>query len=179
MDYTPIASFSVPLAQPKERHRTGAGGRMYTPERTVAAEEAIGLKFLEAARGHRVDETGRFRLRIAIAGANAAADLDNLAKTVMDALQGLAYKNDKQVDELYVRRIPGREKRTTVAIYRIEEGSLCHGFASTTTSRTTGRSSRSRTALTDFTRPRFSAVPSGLLTGIFRKTGSIWSRRAA
>jgi crossover junction endodeoxyribonuclease RusA len=116
-------SFSVPLAQPKERHRKGAGGRMYTPEKTVAAEEAIGLAFKNAARGHRPDDSTRWKLRIAVAGANAAADVDNLAKTVMDGLQGLLYVNDKQVDELHVRRLPGREKRTTVAVYRIEESS--------------------------------------------------------
>lgn len=116
-------TFSVPLAQPKERHRKGAGGRMYTPEKTVAAEEAIGLAFKNAARGHSPDEIARWKLRIAVAGANRAADLDNLAKTVMDGLQGVLYVNDKQVDELHVRRLPGREKRTVVAVYRIEESS--------------------------------------------------------
>jgi len=119
--YSPIASFTVPLAQPKERHRT-AGGRTYTPAKTAAAEEAIGFKFLEAARGHRVDEAGRFRLRIAVRGANPLSDLDNHAKTVMDALNGICWKSDNQVDELLVRRLSGREKQTVIVIYRIEEG---------------------------------------------------------
>lgn len=123
MDYRPVASFSVPLAQPKERHRKGAGGRMYTPEKTAVAEEAIGLKFIEAARGHRVDDKGRFRLRIAVRGANPLSDLDNHAKTVMDALNGICWKGDNQVDELLVRRLDGAEKQTIVVIYRIEEGS--------------------------------------------------------
>jgi crossover junction endodeoxyribonuclease RusA len=118
-----LVMFSVPLAQPKERHRKGAGGRMYTPEKTVAAEEAIGFAFKGAARGHRPDDTTRWGLQIAVSGANAAADVDNLAKVVMDGLQGVLYVNDKQVDELHVRRLPGREKRTEVTVYRIEEGS--------------------------------------------------------
>jgi crossover junction endodeoxyribonuclease RusA len=116
------AVFWVPLAQPKERHRKGAGGRMYTPEKTVAAEAAIGFAFKGVARGHVPDDSTRWKLRIAVAGANRAADVDNLAKTVMDGLQGVLYVNDKQVDELHIRRLPGREKRTTVAVYRIEEG---------------------------------------------------------
>lgn len=119
---TLLVSFDAPIAQPKERHRKGAGGRMYTPEKTVAAEEAIGWAFKNAARGHRVDKESRFGLVIAVAGANAAADVDNLAKVVMDGLQGVLYRNDKQVDELHVRRLPGREKRTEVTVYRIEEG---------------------------------------------------------
>jgi Holliday junction resolvase RusA-like endonuclease len=119
--YSPIAAFVVPLAQPKERHRAG-NGRTYTPAKTAAAEKAIGLKFLEAARGHEVDAKGRYRLRIAVRGANPLSDLDNHAKTVMDALNGICWAGDNQVDELLVRRFPGSEKQTIVAIYRIEEG---------------------------------------------------------
>lgn len=165
---TLVVSFEAPVAQPKERHRKGAGGRMYTPEKTVAAEEAIGWSFKNAARGHRVDEKSRFGLVIAVAGANSAADVDNLAKTVMDGLQGVLYENDKQVDELHVRRLPGRQKRTEVTVYRIEEGSLCRGFASTTGSRRTARSNLSRTGPIGCTRPRFSGVLVNLPTGVYR-----------
>lgn len=31
-------------------------------------------------------------------------DADNIAKLVMDALNGIAYKDDKQITELYVRK---------------------------------------------------------------------------
>lgn len=118
---TLLVSFSVPLAQPKERHRKGAGGRMYTPAKTAAAEEAIGLAFKNACRRHLPDGTTRWGLQVAVAGANAAADVDNLAKTVMDGLQGVLYLNDKQVDELHVRRLPGKTRRTEVTVYRLEE----------------------------------------------------------
>ncbi|HEX2143006.1 MAG TPA: RusA family crossover junction endodeoxyribonuclease [Glycomyces sp.] len=117
----PLATFSVPLAQPKERHRKGGAGHMYTPENTVAAEEAIGWAFKAAARNHQPDK-GRYGLHITVAGANAATDVDNLEKLVMDGLQGQVYKNDRQVDELYIRRLPGRVRRTEVTVYRIEEG---------------------------------------------------------
>jgi len=113
-----VATFEVPLAQPKERHRTVAG-RSYTPQRTKDAEEAIGWAFHTAARLHVMDSSTRYGVCITVAGANAASDVDNLAKTVLDGLQGVAYKNDRQVDELHVRRIPGREKFTKVTVYRI------------------------------------------------------------
>lgn len=122
MNYVRVAVFAVPVAQPKQRHRTGSG-RTYTPEKTRAAEEAIGLKFREAARGYEVDPIGRYRIRITVAGANPLSDLDNHAKTVMDALNGVCWKSDHQVDELAVRRLPGLDKRTVIAVYRIEEGS--------------------------------------------------------
>lgn len=39
-------------------------------------------------------------------GAPATADTDNLAKAVLDGLQGVAYANDRQVTTLHVRRHP-------------------------------------------------------------------------
>lgn len=116
-----VATFKVSTAQPKQRHRTG-NGRMYTPQETKDAEEEVAWRFRRAARAHRVDKTTRYGIHLAVAGANSAADVDNLAKTVMDGLQGVAYHNDKQVDELHVRRLPGRMPRSEVTVYRIEEG---------------------------------------------------------
>jgi len=115
-----VATFEVFSAQPKERHRTG-NGHTYTPQATKDAEKAIGWAFRAEARRYEVDAKGRFGLMVDVAGANSQADVDNLVKTVMDGLQGVAYKNDRQVDEIHVRRLPGRQRRTEVTVYRIEE----------------------------------------------------------
>ncbi len=37
-------------------------------------------------------------------------DTSNLSKSICDALQGVVYKNDKQIAELYVRRFEGEAK---------------------------------------------------------------------
>jgi crossover junction endodeoxyribonuclease RusA len=116
-----VATLDVPSAQPKQRHRKGGAGHMYTPKETVDAEAAIAWMFKREARGHRVDPAGRYGLLVDVAGANAAADVDNLAKTVMDGLQGAAYRNDAQVDELHVRRLPAARPSTEITVFRLGE----------------------------------------------------------
>lgn len=116
-----VATFDVPSAQPKQRHRKGGAGHMYMPKETKNAEAAIAWLFQRESRGHRVDPAGRYGLLVDVAGANAAADVDNLAKTVMDGLQGTAYGNDRQVDELHVRRLPAPRPSTEITVYRLGE----------------------------------------------------------
>ena len=43
-------------------------------------------------------------------------DLDNLAKTVTDALNGIAYKDDNQIIEMKLRKHYGDEDKAVVAI---------------------------------------------------------------
>ena len=48
-------------------------------------------------------------------------DLDNLAKAVLDALEGLAYDNDSQVIALDLRKLyPGKSEPPGVLIQAIE-----------------------------------------------------------
>lgn len=49
-------------------------------------------------------------------------DLDNVAKIIMDALNGIAYDDDSQVVELTVRKWFGLTDKVTVKIY--DEGTL-------------------------------------------------------
>ena len=44
-------------------------------------------------------------------------DVDNIAKIVMDALNGLAYDDDKQIVELTVRKWYGHDNCVTVRLY--------------------------------------------------------------
>ncbi len=45
-------------------------------------------------------------------------DLDNQGKAILDALQGIVYKNDCWVDRLALERELGDEDVTTVAVWR-------------------------------------------------------------
>lgn len=47
-------------------------------------------------------------------------DVDNVSKVILDALNGLAYEDDKQVVTLVVNKFYGEEPRVEVAIYEIE-----------------------------------------------------------
>lgn len=84
---------------PKGRPRLGKGGNTYTPKRTRAYEDAIGWAWKET--GERPFE-GDVSMSIDIFEAPGhPADLDNHVKAILDALQGLAFANDRQVTVLF------------------------------------------------------------------------------
>lgn len=94
--------------QPVPWKRTqGAGKRRYTHPKYRAwkkqiqvAARAAGVVLVDGAVCLTVEarvENRRF------------ADVDNLAKAVLDALEGIAYGNDRQVCELRARRVLDRE----------------------------------------------------------------------
>jgi Holliday junction resolvase RusA-like endonuclease len=82
--------------------------RAVTPQRTQDAEEAIRWSFRSAYAGispHPLP--GEIRLVIHFASKKKLAptyapDLDNLAKTVKDALNGFAWEDDCQVAEMHL-----------------------------------------------------------------------------
>ena len=82
----------------KERPRcTGRGAR--TTERTKRAEEAVGWAWKaahrdEPIRGWTVRVEFRFYTR------SSAKDVDNMVKLGLDALNGIAYADDRQVEGL-------------------------------------------------------------------------------
>lgn len=48
----------------------------------------------------------------------AVADVDNLLKPVLDAIDGVAYINDNQIIECLVRRISSRQSRLLIKIWQ-------------------------------------------------------------
>ena len=97
----------VPI--PKARARRGAGGRWYTPQATRAYEEAVGV----AARAAGVCQPyeGAVRLLIDLwLPDRRRRDVDNCAKSICDALNGIAYEDDSQIVELIIRRHIDRER---------------------------------------------------------------------
>ena len=122
--------FSVPgdpkgKARPKVT-RTKAGTSLtYTPDKTVAYEELVRLRFSEAAKGRRFEAAKPLRLRIAaFFGVPASKpkktkilmlqnlirptkkpDFDNVFKIVCDALNGIAYADDAQIVEAQITKV--------------------------------------------------------------------------
>lgn len=104
---------------PKGRPRVTSHGT-YTPKRTRTAEQRIGWAMLQKYAGLQVDATSRFRVRLLFWTESTDGDVDNLAKTVLDGLQGVVWANDNQVDELLVERASRRGlKGTDIEIQRI------------------------------------------------------------
>lgn len=105
---------------PKERARTG-GGHHYTPTKTVDAENTVAWLFRAAARGHHVDTVNRFGVMALFALPDRRhRDTDNLLKLILDALNGVCWGDDSQVDEHSARKIvvPKGDAHTDIVIYR-------------------------------------------------------------
>ena len=99
-----MISFFVP-GKPvgKERPRLGKSGNVYTPSKTKDWEHMIGLIANEHFRDSIFEDEVGVALFFFLRGKRG--DIDNLAKSVLDGLQGVAYKNDSQVYILFVQKI--------------------------------------------------------------------------
>ena len=118
-------AFEVPgNPQPKQRPRvvTSCSGRSvaYTPRRT---------RFWELSVAHEarqcLPEPLEGPLSVSLAffrGDKRRCDLDNLAKAVLDGLNGIAYHDDAQIVELNLRREFDRERpRVEIEIRPVEQ----------------------------------------------------------
>lgn len=135
-----LLRFSIPgEPQGKARPRvvrTSAGSRAYTPDKTVAYEKLVRLRFSEL---HREPLEGEVAARItAYYGIPKSAakkrkalmevneirpmkkpDADNVSKIILDALNGLAYHDDSQVVELTVSKKFSPYPRVEVELWQI------------------------------------------------------------
>lgn len=125
--------FTVPgEPQGKARPRVTRYGT-YTPKKTVNYEKAIKNAFLSAG-GRRTESpvkvsiTAYYKIPKSASKAKTASmecgeilptkkpDLDNIAKCVCDALNGVAYKDDAQVCSLNVKKRYSKEPCIIVSI---------------------------------------------------------------
>ena len=103
---------------PKERPRLGKSGNFYTPSRTRASEQAVKAAILMALGRERPEMTGRFVVTMEFVG--QPGDGDNLAKTVLDAGEGLLWEDDKQVGKFTVSKVPGQSSWAKVTVRRLQ-----------------------------------------------------------
>ena len=121
--------------QPKQRPRFTSTGHTYTPKDTVLYERAVQQAF-KAAGGMKFDGAVRayitlfFEIPKSYSKKRRAAceinadrpmgknhgDCDNLAKGVLDSLNGIAYKDDSQIVSLEVHKLWGSPERAEVII---------------------------------------------------------------
>lgn len=120
----PIVTFTVP-GEPfsKQRARVTKNGT-YTPKPTVLAERRVREAFTEAGWATMAtDLTSAFSLRVvSYRYERYQRDADNLAKTIMDALNHLVWGDDHQVENLVQTTIwvdDRAEARTYVEITRL------------------------------------------------------------
>lgn len=87
---------------PKGRPRHGKGDRTYTPKRTEDAQQSVAWALMQGRRIRKpaagpVHVTLSFRTKT-----KRRCDIDNLAKLVLDAGNGIVYDDDQQVVRLVV-----------------------------------------------------------------------------
>lgn len=109
----------------KERPRTfiapGGKARTITPAKTQAAETTIATK-AKLAYPHDEPTTNpvAIALRFYCGPKQRAKDVDNLSKTVLDALNKIIWKDDKQVLELWCRvERNAADPRTEIEIWEL------------------------------------------------------------
>ena len=103
--------------RPKERPRV-YHGHAVTPKDTARAEEAIRLAWRREHRGAK-PFAGPVALRVRFARDSARpCDLDNLVKLVADALNGLAWVDDRQIVALLATKVVDRDEPGTMIVVR-------------------------------------------------------------
>jgi Holliday junction resolvase RusA-like endonuclease len=115
----------------KQRPRKGAQGRFYTPARTMRFEQDVATAYLAAGGPRRAIYCGPVDMHIAltrprptswpkwkstVSNVTARPDADNLAKSVIDGLNGVAYHDDAQVTYLSVSKEWGTQWSVKVTI---------------------------------------------------------------
>ena len=121
-----MREFKIPgKAQAKQRPRMGRSGIVYTPKETLIYENYVKMCYSDYANQFewlpyenqvRVEidvlvavpkSDSKAKKKAKIEGAirpTVKPDCDNLAKSILDSLNGLAYQDDKQVVELSIKK---------------------------------------------------------------------------
>ena len=118
-------NFTIPgKAQAKQRPKFNRfSGRAYTPKQTVEYENWVKTCYLEKYRGQKplekplkvkiiayyevprsASEKKKLQMLHNEIFPTIKPDTDNIAKSILDSLNGIAYKDDKQVVDLRVRK---------------------------------------------------------------------------
>jgi len=118
-----MLKFTIPgRPVPQERPRVTRYGA-YDPTKSRKAKRVVaqyGLAELRRMRhdGFGPDYAGAVDMRIRFYGASPLADLDNLYKLVTDALQGVLYKSDAQIQSGEMQKFAciASEARTEIEV---------------------------------------------------------------
>ena len=107
-------------AIPQERPRF-KNGKCYDPPRSRLFKREVGYLVKALWKDTPLIE-GKVKLDVTFYRAKINCDVDNLVKALMDALQGICYKNDMQVVELHALKCCDETPRIELDIIPIKEG---------------------------------------------------------
>lgn len=133
-------TFSVPgkpfgKQRPKVTTRYGYS-MAYTPKKTVEYENKVRSSYIQTNGNNKLEGPISAKI-LGVFGVPKSMskkqqkklieekhhtkkpDCDNIGKSILDALNGIAYKDDSQVCKLYIEKIYGEESRTEVVLEEI------------------------------------------------------------
>lgn len=116
-----VVDDAVPKARPRA---TLIKGRIvtYTPKRTREATNVVAA-IARQAWGTRPPSTKRFIVDIVFKCRNRRTDGDNLEKLVLDAVEGIIFENDCQVETVVrTKTVDAKSPSTTAIFTELEEG---------------------------------------------------------
>ena len=121
-----MREFKIPgKAQAKQRPRMGRSGVVYTPKETLVYENYVKMCYSDYAKQfgwlpYENQVRAEIEVLVAVPKSDSKTkkkakiegmirptvkpDCDNLAKSILDSLNGLAYHDDKQVVDLFVKK---------------------------------------------------------------------------
>lgn len=103
---------AVPVA--KERPRLTRYGGVYTPKKTADFEKIVAQAWHDQVGTKFEDEALEVHLNFGVV--NMAQDIDNLCKSILDGLNGVAWKDDRQVHKLNAWKYPAPKPEALVSI---------------------------------------------------------------
>jgi hypothetical protein len=114
----------IPVVSKKNRLKFGKG-RAYKPKSVTSFEEELRRAATECAPPQPL--LGPLRMSITVTVPNRIRrDLQNFSDTICDALNGVWYADDCQIEELHMRKVYASDRRwsLTVAVEEYENAHL-------------------------------------------------------
>ena len=117
-------------ARPKERPRFGRG-KTYTAKDTTLFEKAIGIVAMKSFSGPPSNEALHVVINFVFKRPKSTKrkymtvrpDLDNLVKSVTDALNNILYTDDSQIVKLTIEKKYGIEEHISLVAYELDSDS--------------------------------------------------------
>lgn len=117
----PTLSFVAPIRVVGYQRAHAIGNRRIKPKATRDCMARIKL-FAQASKGAPVPAGHAVNVHIGLCYSNhTRPDIDNAVKTVLDALKGVAWVDDRQVTELTSVIIVGQSDSVSVSVYDLGE----------------------------------------------------------
>lgn len=105
---------------PWPRSRISRSGRLYLPRPYLAYRDLVGMHLRAAYRGE--PELGPVRVVLGFyRSTKRKADIDNLAKTVLDAGSGIVWHDDSQVLELHAQIVYRSPPSVEILAYTLDD----------------------------------------------------------